>query len=156
MDEIVVSELIALAYQERKINLYQLHQMARIEPKYQDNLLSKIVGKSDARTKSAVDEYLARQSNPKKKNPNLLKIRGSDLSEIRIDSHALEYRLIAENLLALIPQVNYCMAQCMTTPDWRVDEKTKYSLIVKLGLLQSRVEKLITFINASDTINGCK
>lgn len=151
MTEIAVSETVSLAYQEKKITLNQIIEVARIDPKYQDDILDKVIDKGESKTRKIVDDYLSKQFNPSKKNSNLLKIRGSELSEIRIDSHALQYRMIAENLLGIIPQVNYLINECLCTPDWTVDERTKYSLIVKIGSLKLKCDKLITFINSCDT-----
>ncbi len=151
MTEIAVSETVSLAYQEKKITLNQIIEVARIDPKYQDDILDKVIDKGESKTRKIVDDYLSKQFNPSKKNSNLLKIRGSELSEIRIDSHALQYRMIAENLLGIIPQVNYLINECLCTPDWTVDERTKYSLIVKIGSLKLKCDKLITFINSCGT-----
>lgn len=150
MAEIAVSEFAALAYQENKITLAQLKQLARVEPGLQDNLVKRIVGKSEEKTKEIIDTFLLKQRNPSKKNTNLLKLRSGDISEIRVDSKALEYRIIAENLMAIIPQTHYLINCCLATPDWRIDDKTSFKLRVKLGLLRGKIDKILEFLQQAE------
>jgi hypothetical protein len=149
MSKKCTSELVALAIREDKITIEQGIQLSRIEPKYQDYVLSAIVGKTLEKTQQIVDEYLSRRELMKKRKSKAVKVRESgEVSEIRIDSNALEYQIIAENLAKIIPQVNYCIGKCLTTQDWTIDNKTKHDLNVKLNFLQIYIEKLLTHINA--------